>query len=81
MITYICKRRPDNGYGCVNIYAGKIKIAVENRPPYDTGNGKYRIAFLIPSVDSIYGDDQDALRKEAIKLCNDWFDAVNWKPE
>lgn len=81
MITYICKRRPDDGYSCVNLYAGKIKIAVENRVPYKAKEGAYRIAFLIPSIEPIFSDDQKQLRSEAIRLCKDWFDSANLQPE
>lgn len=76
---YVCKRRPNEAYQCVNIYSGKIKSAVENKIPYRCDKGDYRIAFLIPGINTIYGNDQTELRREAIRLCEEWFKSANWK--
>lgn len=70
---YVCKRRPGDGWGCVNLYCGTVKVAIESCPPYNTRKGKFCINFLLPEMNSIYGDNQTDLRSAAVRLCEEWF--------
>ena len=72
-IKYVFKRRPDDGYGCANLYAGKVKIAVERKLPYQNKEGSFSIGFLIPAIETIYGDDRNELKSRAVVLCKEWF--------
>jgi hypothetical protein len=49
----------------VNIYAGNIKVAVEAHSLSGIDKGEYSIAFLLPEIDTIWGDEQQELRKQA----------------
>lgn len=72
-MKYVCKRRPDDGYSCVNIYAGSIRVAVEAHSLSSHDKGEYRIAFLLPEIETIWGDEQRELRKQALSMLDNWF--------
>ena len=40
-VKYTAKRRPNDGWGCCNIYAGKHLVASEHKLPYKTSTGSF----------------------------------------
>jgi hypothetical protein len=77
-MSYVCKRRTDDGWGCVNIYSENTKVACERHGISNDERGEYNIAFLLPGIETIYGNDRKTLKQKALSLITEWFMSAGW---
>jgi len=80
MTTFTWKVRDNDGYSGESLYVGdfeRICIARYDRLCYNNPSGQFCMHVTLPSIaDSkatFYGDDREALKRQAEELCRLWF--------
>jgi len=80
MTAFTWKVRENDGWSCESLYVGdggKIRIGGYRRLCYNNPSGQFCMRVTLPSIaDSkatFYGDDREALKRQAEELCRLWF--------
>ena len=75
-MQYIWKRRSDDGWGCKNLYMGKVRVGGYEHSFYRNPDKAYTMRFALPSMVNIGDNDPEVLMQKAEALCNEWLKKI-----
>ena len=77
-MKYTWKKRPNDGYGCHNLYMGNVKVgAYVHTLERNTPGKTYSMRFSLPTLETIYNDDPEVLMQKAEVICTKWLEELN----
>jgi hypothetical protein len=75
-MQYTRKCRPDDGWGCKNLYMGSVKVGGYVHSLCRNPDKVYTMRFALPSMTDIADDDPGVLMRRAIVLCDEWLTKI-----
>jgi hypothetical protein len=72
-MQYTWKRRSNDGWGCKNLYMGKVIVGGYVHSLCRNPDKVYTMRFALPSMVDIGEDDPEALMQKAESLCDEWL--------